>query len=105
MFGTATIFIGQVQSAVLIPKAALIREEGTTAGTVFVVDDKKIAHKREVTIGESKGDQVQIASGVKAGEIVVVEGAYGLPDKAQVTLKSSAPEREDKEPEKEGKHQ
>lgn len=101
MFGTATIFTGQVQNAVLVPKAALLREEGTTDGTVFVVDDKKIAHKRDVSLGASMGDQVQVASGVKAGETVVMEGAYGLPDKAQVTLKGSGPKKEEKE-DKEG---
>ena len=95
MFGTATLFTGEVHDAVLIPKAALIREEGTSDGAVFVVDNKKVAHKREVTVGENAGDQVQIASGLKPGETIVVEGAYGLPDKAQVTAKGSSASKED----------
>ena len=46
---------------------------------MFVVDNKKVAHKRDVTVGENTGDQVQIASGLKPGETIVVEGAYGFP--------------------------
>ena len=95
MFGTATLFTAKYSDAVLIPKAALIREEGTSDGAVFVVDNKKVAHKREVTVGENVGDQVQIASGLKPGETIVVEGAYGLPDKAQVTAKGSSASKED----------
>jgi cobalt-zinc-cadmium efflux system membrane fusion protein len=91
MFGTATIYTGEVRNAVLVPQTALVQEEaGTMNGTVFVIDGKKIAHKREVVVGEILGDQARIASGLKAGETIVVEGAYGLPDNAQVTLKGES---------------
>ncbi len=98
-FGTVAIQTGQLQNAVLIPKVALQREEGTDHGTVFVVDKNKIAHKRDVTVGITSGDNVQIASGIKTGETVVVEGAYGLPDNTQVVLKGDrkAEKKEEKE--------
>lgn len=86
-FGTVSIQTGQVQNAVLVPKSALQLEEGSNQGAVFVVDAKRIAHKREVTAGATSGDNIQIVSGVKAGETIVIEGAYGLPDNAQVILK------------------
>jgi RND family efflux transporter MFP subunit len=86
-FGTVSIRTGEVHSAVMVPKASLQLEEGSDQGTVFVVDPKHIAHKREVTAGVTNGGNVQIASGLKAGETIVVEGAYGLPDNAQVILK------------------
>lgn len=97
MFGTVYIQTGQVQNAVLVPKAALQLEEGTDRGTVFVVDAKRIAHKQEVTVGEVLGDRVRIASGIKPNDTVVVDGSYGLPDNVQVTLKGERkPEKEDK---------
>ena len=97
MFGTVSIQTGQVENAVLIPKPALQLEEGTDRGTVFVVDAKRIAHKREVTVGEVLGDRVRITSGIKPNETVVVEGSYGLPDNIQVVLKGERkPEKEDK---------
>lgn len=85
MFGTASIITGEIRGAVLAPQAAVLREEGTNSATVFVVDDHRIAHRREVTLGEAVGNQARIESGLRAGETVVVEGAYGLPDNARVT--------------------
>ena len=50
----------------------------------MVVDDKRVAHKRDVETGQVFDGKVQMKSGLKAGERVVVEGAYGLPDGAEV---------------------
>lgn len=98
MFGTVSIQAGVVSGAVLIPKAAVQQEEGTNQGTAFVVDGKHVAHKREVQLGAAQGDLVQITSGVKPGETVVVEGSYGLPDKAEVVLKGQKKaDKEEKE--------
>jgi RND family efflux transporter MFP subunit len=70
-------------NAVLIPAAALVREGEETA--VFVVAGDK-AERRAVQIGLSDGIHVEIVSGVKAGEMVIVDGQQGLPDGAPVTL-------------------
>ena len=50
----------------------------------MVVDDKRIAHKREIEGGEVVDGKVQIVKGLKAGEVVVAEGGYGLPDGTEV---------------------
>jgi len=104
-FGTVTIQTGAAKNAVVIPRPALQQEEGTNQGTVFVVDAKRIAHKREVTVGETVGtDLVQMTGGLKPGETVVVQGAYGLPDNAQVVLQGEKPPAEtDKKQKKEEK--
>lgn len=47
---------------------------------VYQVDDKNIAHKIEVSIGERRPGIVQIVSGLKVGDKVVVEGALRLSD-------------------------
>lgn len=61
-------------------------EEGTDKGSVMVVDAKRIAHKKEIGTGQKIDDNVQIVKGLGAGETVVIEGGYGLPDGTQVQV-------------------
>ena len=70
-------------NVVLIPSPALVREGEETA--VFVVAGDK-AERRAVVIGLSDGVHVEIMTGLKAGEMVIVDGQQGLPDGAAVTL-------------------
>lgn len=85
VFGEVSFLVGN-SSGVAVPQPAVQFNEGTHTGIVMVVDDKKIAHKREIEAGEVRDGKVQISKGVKAGEMVIVEGAYGLPDGTEVTL-------------------
>jgi RND family efflux transporter MFP subunit len=68
-------------NAVLVPTPALVREGEETA--VFVVNGDK-AQRRPVRIGLTDGEHVEIVSGVKAGEMVIVDGQAGLPDGATI---------------------
>ena len=70
-------------SAVLIPAPALVREGAETA--VFVVNGDK-AQRRPVHIGMADGAHIEIVSGVKAGEMVIVDGQAGLPDGATISI-------------------
>ncbi len=83
-FGRVKIVKGTIPGSVVVPLAAVQFEEGTPKGTVMAVDGKNIAHKREVETGEKAGDKVRIISGITAGELVIVEGGYGLPDGTEV---------------------
>lgn len=85
-FGNVTIYTGTEANSAVAPQAAVQFAEGTNRGTVLVVDDKHIAHTREVTAGQVSGGKVQIRSGLRAGELVVVEGGYGLPDGTEVRV-------------------
>ena len=85
LFGEVHFVTGTI-SGVMVPQAAVQFQEGTRNGAVMVVDQKRIAHKKDVEAGESHEGKVQITKGLNAGETVVVEGGYGLPDGAQVTL-------------------
>jgi len=59
----------------------------------MVVNSKGEAESRTVKTGIQSGDQAQIVSGVKPGEQVISQGAYGLPDKTKVTIqKAEKPE-------------
>jgi HlyD family secretion protein len=74
-----------VKAALVIPAAALLNAKGDAA-QVMVVDSQNQAMSREVKTGITTGQQVQIVSGLKPGEMVVTEGAYGLPDKTKVKI-------------------
>ena len=65
----------------LAPKSA-VRTDGNQS-IVFVVRDER-AERRAVTVGATEGDQVEIVSGVNAGERIVVDGVATLSDGARV---------------------
>ncbi len=67
----------QSQRIVMIPEHALVPEEGRQF--VFVVQDAK-ASKREVSIGRRKAGRVEIVSGLRAGERVIIEGTQKVRD-------------------------
>ena len=64
-----------------------MREGEETA--VFVVNGDK-AERRPVQIGLTDDEHVEIVSGVKTGEAVIVDGQAGLPDGATVTVGDAA---------------
>jgi RND family efflux transporter MFP subunit len=72
----------QHSNVVLVPAAAIVREGEETA--VFVAVDGK-ARRRPVKIGVATAEHVEIVSGVRAGEPVIVDGQAGLPDDAAIT--------------------
>jgi membrane fusion protein, multidrug efflux system len=74
---------GMHDGVVLVPISAVVHEGEETA--VFVVE-KDTAHRRVVKTGFEDDEQIEIASGVKAGEMVITSGHNGLPDGATITL-------------------
>ncbi len=92
-FGELRILTATSPKSVVVPLAAVQFAEGTRKGSVLVVDDQKVAHRREVAGGEVFDGKVQIVEGLKAGEAVVVEGGYGLPDGTSVRILPAQPER------------
>ncbi|MGE0882053.1 MAG: efflux RND transporter periplasmic adaptor subunit [Blastocatellales bacterium] len=98
-FGNLSITTGSAPQSVVVPVAAVqFAEEGHT-GTVVIVDEKHIAHVKEVETAEIVDGKVRIVDGLKGGETVVVEGGYSLPDGTEVSSKED--KKEDKE-EREG---
>jgi len=81
------------RDVVIVPTAAVVREGGETA--VFVVSEGK-AQRRPIQIGLTQDANVEIVSGVAAGDRVVVDGQAGLPDDAPVT--EAAPAGKDTAP-------
>lgn len=85
-----------VKNALVIPASALINAK-EDAAQVMVVDAQSQAQSRDVKVGIQSGNQAQIVSGLKPGEVVVTAGAYGLPDKTKVKIeKPESPAPQDK---------
>jgi RND family efflux transporter MFP subunit len=79
----------QHTNVVIIPATALVREGEETA--VFVVLGDK-AQRRPVQVGLTDGTDLEIVSGVKAGEMIIVEGQNGLPDGAKIAIETGEDE-------------
>jgi multidrug efflux pump subunit AcrA (membrane-fusion protein) len=74
-----------VRDALVIPASALLNASGDS-GQVMVVDSDGLAQTRDVKTGVRGPQEVQVVSGLKEGEVVVSEGAFGLPDKTKVKV-------------------
>ncbi len=90
VFGRLDIVTGVAARSLVVPQEAVQMIEGTSGGSVFVVDDKKIAHKKDIETGGLFDGKVRVVRGLDPGEMVVVEGGFGMPDGAQVRLAGEA---------------
>ena len=71
------VALGAAAFAVTVPEAAIVRDEAG-APTVFVHPTAEGFAVRRVTLGPVVGARVAITAGLRAGERVVVAGAYSL---------------------------
>lgn len=65
---------GEMNDVISLPKTAVTEEQGVNF--VYLQLDAEGYRKQEVKLGADNGKDVQILSGVHAGDKVVVEGAY-----------------------------
>ncbi len=77
-----------VPEALVVPASALLTTADGTTSVMVVGSDQK-AHQQAVKVGIKQDDDVQIVEGLKEGQTVVTEGAYGLPDNTKVTVESA----------------
>ena len=82
MMTRVEIILERRQDAVLIPRASVI---GEAQSTIYVID-AGIAHQRQVEIGLTVGNLVEIRAGLRAGELVVSLGQQKLHDGAEVRI-------------------
>jgi RND family efflux transporter MFP subunit len=74
--------VSEHANAVVVPLESLVPTgEGFR---VFTVDDKGIAHARDVKVGGRTEKSAWITEGVKVGDKVVTKGAYGVDDSTKV---------------------
>ena len=86
MFGTVYIATETRPNAIVIPKKAILRERDEDRA--FVVTAENLVEKREVVIGFSEEDRVEILEGIQDGEAVVTVGYEGLSDGYAVNIMS-----------------
>ncbi|HET7697290.1 MAG TPA: efflux RND transporter periplasmic adaptor subunit [Vicinamibacterales bacterium] len=68
---------------VLVPKAAVRSENGRSI--VFVIKEGRV-ERRAVSVGQETGDQIEVLSGLTAGERVVTDGPPTLKDGDKVKV-------------------
>jgi multidrug efflux pump subunit AcrA (membrane-fusion protein) len=81
LYGKARFITGQTQ-AMTIPRKALVETGQLTS--LFVVDQSGIARMRLVTTGKTYSDRVEVLSGLKEGEQIVIEGVAAVSDGSRV---------------------
>ena len=89
-FVNVQLQIKSIDNAVVVPVAAL--RLGGTGDYVYVLNaTERTVALRPVTRGQVSGEKIVIASGLKAGEQVITEGADRLKDGSRVSLAGDAP--------------
>jgi membrane fusion protein (multidrug efflux system) len=96
MFTTTEIDVGEPQEYVTLPQTAITYNP--YGDTVFLVEERGIgadgkpayfARQKFVKTGETRGDQVAIIEGVKAGDVVVTAGQIKLRNGTPVIINNS----------------
>lgn len=90
-----------IHDALIVPAAALLNANGDQA-QVMVIDQDGTAKNRDVKTGIKNSDDIQVISGLKAGEQVVTVGAYGLKEKTKVKIEKPSPEGDEKDKDEKG---
>lgn len=78
------LITGRHDTALVIPSAAVVKDDDDTFVMVVTSDNK--AHKHKIVLGLTTETLVEVTSGLAAGDQVVVRGQDGLPDGAAVTV-------------------
>ncbi|HLZ68160.1 MAG TPA: efflux RND transporter periplasmic adaptor subunit [Aliidongia sp.] len=105
MFATAFIETGTPQQFVTLPQTAITYN--AYGSTVYLIDDqgkdakgqaKLQARQTFITVGETRGDQVAVLKGVKAGDQVVTAGQVKLRNGSPVVVNNSVVPTNDANP-------
>ena len=83
-FVNVKLFVDTLHNQTVVPVAAIQR--GADGSFVFVVTPGKTVIQRDVKTGVQDGNNIQVLSGVKPGDTVVVDGADRLRDGADVEI-------------------
>lgn len=84
LFARARVKVRDVPGSLTVPPSALLRDgsDPSKAQTYVVVNNK--VERRDVTVGVEVPDAIQVTSGLKAGEVVVVDPPSALGPGTQV---------------------
>ena len=85
MFAKVKIPVEIHENAILLPRSAIIEDSLKQVQTIFVVVNGR-SKRRQVEMGLAEGSQVEITSGLSAGEQVVIAGQHTLKEGEEVTV-------------------
>jgi membrane fusion protein (multidrug efflux system) len=89
LFARAEVRVREVPGSLTVPPAALLRDGSDPfKAQTFVVTNNKV-ERRDVAVGVESPDAIQVTSGLKAGDIVVVDPPSALAPGTQVQVESS----------------
>ncbi|WP_315329064.1 efflux RND transporter periplasmic adaptor subunit [Treponema socranskii] len=88
MFGKVKLYTRDYGGAVALPSDAVVTKGDKPY--LYVVKDDDTVEQREITLGQSVDGVVQVLSGIKEGERVVIEGGQVLSNGAKVRDISNA---------------
>jgi len=81
----ARVWLPQIDHALAVAVSAIADRDGTTV--VSLVRDGK-AYETEVAVGVETDGYAEVVGGLSAGDVVIIEGGYGLPDGCPVQIRS-----------------
>jgi RND family efflux transporter MFP subunit len=88
LFARTTVRVGEVEGALIVPPAALVRDgSDAAAGTAFVVRQGK-AEKVALALGVETPDGIQVTSGLGVGDVVVLDPPTALASGAPVDVQN-----------------
>jgi RND family efflux transporter MFP subunit len=79
-FGEITLEVSTHENALAIPQKAVLENK-----YVFLAQGD-VAQRREVSLGLQNSELVEVTGGLKEGDVVVVEGNFGLEDGARIKI-------------------
>ena len=88
MFASVFVETDVHENAIVVPKQALVLE--STSDTVYVAMDDggggTVAQRRELELGYEESDSLEVLSGLREGEDVVIVGQDGLSDQTPISV-------------------
>lgn len=91
VYGTIDVNTGIHNSYITVPITAITYNP--YGNTVFIAKqiaiDQFVAEQRFVTVGATRGDQIAVLDGIKAGESVVVAGQLKIENNSPITINNS----------------
>src|SRR6185503_5450604 len=83
-FVNVRLLVETLHNQTVVPVPAIQR--GADGSVVFVVTPEKTVNQRNVTTGVQDGNNIQVITGLKPGDTVVVDGADRLRDGADIEI-------------------
>lgn len=78
LFINGKIMTDNRDKVILVPRNSLINWDMETNRADVLVAENNIAQKRQVTVGTTHEDRVELISGISTGELIILRGGYNI---------------------------